>query len=293
MNNSLSIRINVIITSVVTVVLLSFGIYDHNLKHQQRYNALREHLDILSTRFAKSVAHSLWDVDMDGVKSTLISEMNQKEVYAIYVYETTHLSTVTKPIAGICRDENWKPELTLEQPGLSQEQYFARKKVVRQHIDLGHIELCLSDKFIRIQEENEISRGLGILSIVIFTLVVALIIVLKTQIILPITIITREFKKVEAGNFDLDYDPMRTDELGMMCESFSFMRREIKMKIDDLESAKNEAVLLRRYLSNIIDSMPSVLIGIDLEGCVTQWNLLAEKNTGISKESAVGRLEDC
>ena len=43
---------------------------------------------------------------------------------------------------------------------------------------------------------------------------------------------------------------------------------------------------LRNYLSNIINSMPSVLVGVDREGRVTQWNRQAELATGLTFEKA-------
>jgi len=46
---------------------------------------------------------------------------------------------------------------------------------------------------------------------------------------------------------------------------------------------------MRTYLKNIIDSMPSVLIGVDTEGRVTEWNHGAEQATGMSPAEAVGR----
>ncbi len=46
---------------------------------------------------------------------------------------------------------------------------------------------------------------------------------------------------------------------------------------------------LRDYLTSIINSMPSVLIGVDVEGLVTHWNKEAEKITGIAAGDARGR----
>jgi PAS domain S-box-containing protein len=46
---------------------------------------------------------------------------------------------------------------------------------------------------------------------------------------------------------------------------------------------------LRNYLANIIDSMPSVLIGVGIDGKVTQWNREASNVTGISTEKAQGQ----
>jgi PAS domain S-box-containing protein len=61
------------------------------------------------------------------------------------------------------------------------------------------------------------------------------------------------------------------------------------------ESKKNEEDLrqLRNYLSNIINSMPSTLVGVDKIGRITQWNSGAVREMGISPEDAVGqRIED-
>ncbi|WP_320174175.1 PAS domain S-box protein [Maridesulfovibrio sp.] len=52
---------------------------------------------------------------------------------------------------------------------------------------------------------------------------------------------------------------------------------------------REELRRLRNYLSNIIDSMPSILVGVDAEGLVTQWNMTAEKVTGISAGDAQGK----
>ena len=59
--------------------------------------------------------------------------------------------------------------------------------------------------------------------------------------------------------------------------------------ITDRKRAQEELVHLRNYLSNIIDSMPSILVGVDTEGRVTQWNKTAQQTTGIPAGSALGR----
>ena len=60
--------------------------------------------------------------------------------------------------------------------------------------------------------------------------------------------------------------------------------------IDITERKRHEVEMtrLRNLLKNIIDSMPSVLVGVDRDERVTQWNREAEKVTGISAEEARG-----
>lgn len=63
---------------------------------------------------------------------------------------------------------------------------------------------------------------------------------------------------------------------------------------DITEAKKTERELrrLRNLLSNTFNSMPSILIGVDSDLMVTQWNLEAVKATGISEESARGQNLD-
>lgn len=59
--------------------------------------------------------------------------------------------------------------------------------------------------------------------------------------------------------------------------------------ISEPRQALEERDRLRYLLNNIIDSMPSILVGTDREGLVTQWNAEAASQTGISKADALGR----
>jgi len=62
--------------------------------------------------------------------------------------------------------------------------------------------------------------------------------------------------------------------------------------ITERKQAEEERKRLSNYLDNIINSMPSVLVGVDREGRVTQWYVAAEKATGISPEQALGQSLD-
>ncbi len=59
--------------------------------------------------------------------------------------------------------------------------------------------------------------------------------------------------------------------------------------ITDRKDAEEEVHNLRNYLANIINSMPSVLIGVDKHGLVTQWNAKAQQITGVTDTQAKGQ----
>jgi len=53
--------------------------------------------------------------------------------------------------------------------------------------------------------------------------------------------------------------------------------------------ATKELINLRNLLENIINSMPSILIGVDAEGRVMQWNHEAERISGMASSRAYGQ----
>jgi PAS domain S-box-containing protein len=59
--------------------------------------------------------------------------------------------------------------------------------------------------------------------------------------------------------------------------------------ITESREAEQEMARMRHYLKNVVDAMPSVLIGVDRRGRVTQYNRSAVRMTGISDRQALGR----
>ena len=77
-------------------------------------------------------------------------------------------------------------------------------------------------------------------------------------------------------------------------EVVAFQTEQNKMvalfnNITERKQAEEELHRLRNYLSNIIDSMPSVLVGINAKCKVTLWNKKAEQTTGIITGDALGK----
>ena len=73
-------------------------------------------------------------------------------------------------------------------------------------------------------------------------------------------------------------------------ESTPYQAYTIFADITERVRAEEQVRHLRNYLKNIIDSMPSVLVGVDLENRITQWNREAEKMTGVMAGEAQGRM---
>ena len=60
--------------------------------------------------------------------------------------------------------------------------------------------------------------------------------------------------------------------------------------VTEAREAEQEMVRIRHFLKHIVDSMPSVLISVDLEQRITQWNKEAERLTGRTSEEVQNRF---
>ena len=86
-----------------------------------------------------------------------------------------------------------------------------------------------------------------------------------------------------------------SDELGLLADALNSMLTTIEeqdhtLRDDIARRQQNEAELkrLQSLLINIVDSMPSILVGVDGDRRVTQWNRQAEKVTGKKMHQVLG-----
>ncbi len=99
----------------------------------------------------------------------------------------------------------------------------------------------------------------------------------------PINVLLDSTKILAEGNYQLSMPPVKFRELSKLAESFKLMANDIRRREEDLKKTKT-------YISNIIDYMPSVLVGVDIDGKVTQWNMAAEQTTGIKVDNTRGKI---
>ena len=81
----------------------------------------------------------------------------------------------------------------------------------------------------------------------------------------------------------------RIKEFDTLYTTFFEKTRRIRESIKELKENEIELESMRQYLKSIIDSMPSIIIAVDMNARVTEWNRAAEEFTGIAVEHAAGR----
>jgi len=88
----------------------------------------------------------------------------------------------------------------------------------------------------------------------------------------------------------LNKTPNIPDEIDIVVSAFNSMRENLLRDIKQREEAEVKLKHAEGYIRNILDSMPSILVSVDENGRITQWNQQAALRTGVEIDQAVGRL---
>jgi PAS domain S-box-containing protein len=87
----------------------------------------------------------------------------------------------------------------------------------------------------------------------------------------------------------LDKSSSKPDEIDIVVRAFNDMRENLLRDIKQREAAEKKLKDAEGYIRNILDSMPSILVSVDVERRITQWNQQAVLKTGMPPEMVQGR----
>ncbi|WP_432738724.1 cache domain-containing protein [Maridesulfovibrio sp. FT414] len=172
------------------------------------------------------------------------------------------------------------------------------------------------------QPGQELRSQIIMLSVGVLALALTFATILSSRIVHPLLKLTAGARDVREGGVtaaDIPVEgPTETRELGIvineminsikagmdekekLLKALEMGNRELSAANDQLETeitehdkARLELLRLRNHQKNILDSMPSILVGVDAGGAINQWNAGAVRATGRSYEEVRGmKLED-
>ncbi|MET0102547.1 MAG: ATP-binding protein [Sedimenticola sp.] len=127
-------------------------------------------------------------------------------------------------------------------------------------------------------------------------------VLLTRSITSPLERLGRGAKSIGSGALDHRINLHQKDEFGNLAETFDNMakrlqetlasRDDLNREIDERKRAEEESNRLRNYLNDVINAMPSIMVGVDSAGHVVHWNHQAAEHTGVSQEEAIGKRID-
>ncbi len=158
-----------------------------------------------------------------------------------------------------------------------------QKKIFNNGKEIGSLELCFTRQKITMARNRAIVLSFITIILVTAVIVAGIKILMKNLLNRPLDQLTEGLRTIAAGNYNLSLPYVRQKDINKLITEVNTMANEVFKRESDL-------IKLRSILRNIIDSMPSVLVGVNKKGCITQWNREAENITGITAKNAKGRV---
>jgi len=271
-------------SGVFTLLGTGFQLF---LDYEHGVESLEATLTLIEKSHINSLTQDVWNLDDANMNTQVTEIMNLPDV----VHLELALPGQTDLVRGVLSPPHLMMTRTFE---LS---YGAEP--VAEHISIGTLTVAVT-------LENIYQNLQDKLVVILMTQAVKIMFVSIFIIFLFYVLVARHLEKIRTFisntsvssltaqlKLDKGYGPFRRkndqDELGVLVTAINSMRSELNEGIEKQRVAQEELRQLRNYLSNIIDSMPSVLIGVDPDGVVTQWNHEAEQETGVTVKEAVGQ----
>lgn len=117
-------------------------------------------------------------------------------------------------------------------------------------------------------------------------LVIMIAVLMASTLTRKITSMIKGISRFQKGEMKYRLEIKSSDEMGELGHAFNSLADSTETAISALETSKlnieDSNVSLRAILSNIINSMPSIIIGVDTQARVTLWNTEARKRIGKS-----------
>jgi len=135
-----------------------------------------------------------------------------------------------------------------------------------------------------------------ILSLIVVVAAMLFAMLLARLVVEPIRKLVDATQRIAAGNLDIVVPAKGTDEIGELAVDFNAMTmrlkdtmRGLKAEIFERKQAEQELLGTKSYLNSVINSLPSILVGVDARGKILNINAAAAKIAGLSIDDALGK----
>lgn len=227
----------------------------------EQYNSLMQLMNV----------RPLWDFDSEKIQSNLELIFRDPEVVAV------SLRDITGTINIVLKKENQDTEGEIFSHNLS---------IKKDEDKLGEAQIDYSNSIYNSRLTGLIAERI-ILTLGLIIINIAIVFLISSYLLRPIDSVVNGLQKIDEGDFNFRMNINTVDEFKQIEVYFNRMVETLSKEIQSRSEKEEQLVEIHKYLENVFNSIPSVLISVDQQGDVKQWNRAAEKFTGIGYSDAV------
>jgi len=227
----------------------------------EQYNSLMQQMNV----------RPLWDFDSEKIHSNLDLIFRDPEVVAV------SLRDITGTINIVLRKENPDTEGKI----------FTYNLIIKKDEDkLGEAQIDYSNSIYNMRLAGLIAERI-ILTLGLIVINIAVVFLISSYLLRPIDSVVNGLRKIDEGDFNYRMNINTVDEFKQIEKYFNSMVETLGKEIQSRGEKEEQLIEIHKYLEDVFNSIPSVLISVDQWGFVKQWNSAAEKFTGIMYSDAI------
>ncbi len=277
---SISKKITLILVASVICAAVAGSLALVYSEYNDLLASLKEYSAYTIARLSTSLALPLWNVDTEQIDKIITSELKNENIAAI-LYKDAHdkdYSGRVKLESGAIADYSLTDDMALDKSFL-----VLKKNIVAGEQEvIGTVKLHVTDAGMWSRLRKRMALIVLQTVIIIGVIVFILSRLFDRYFIHKIIAINDGIGEIEKGNYLVNLKVDGTDELSNIALNIQAMSETIYARQRDL-------VKLQSFLSNIIESMPSILISLNKAGEVIQWNAAAERMFKITSNEIMGK----
>lgn len=240
----LSVQAKIILVAIllITIVLGAYAIIDIYRKQSLANTELKELADVAAKKLTENLRIPMWNLDSELVSDSVEAEMLTKDIEAIFVLGSDDVGLVTAKQ----RQSSWKvTEANNNDINNFDGRIKAESFINYENENIGRVVVYVTQQF---RERALFESVLALVFTLLFLDIVIFIVlffVINKILKKPIDELSAAANEISRGNFNVEIETNRYDEIGIVANGIERMRVSLKMSIDRLRkiSQQHKALL--------------------------------------------------
>ena len=299
LRDSITFKTLKVVFSIYFLITLTVTAMHMYAEYKRAELSLFAQLKLFEDTFKPSLKDALWNFDNNAVNSAINGLLKNPAIIGVKIISTDNKEVIEE---GVILDKNGRAVLRGDfREDLNK--YVGTNLIIHRfplnHIDtfdimhiLGEVELFSSKKIVL----NEVKLGFTFIVVNALIKTIALwylFLWAGTRFLSrPLGKFTANVQAIDMHNLNEIHVvavEKRRNELNRLEDAFNTMTSNLRYAIVEQQKIKDALEISERYLQDVFNSMPSVLISINKDSVITHWNKAAEKLFGILYKDAYNK----
>ena len=274
-------RVVIVLFIVAAIMYTALLVYFQQQRIELTAGKIAFFLESIAENNTKSLANELFESRYRAIKLRLESIVNTQGIDHAAVFDTHAESIVDTDKNGnnLTLQKKALPSSAVHRVENSNLIFITPIQAYDETFGFLYLQYPLKD----LKKEETRNLLLFALSILLFMLITLILIktFIRKSIVSPLNNLIIVMGDVKTGSFGRQIEVTGSDEIQKLSQTFNLMSEKISTGYVKIRKT-------RLFIEQIIDTIDSILISIEVDNRVTAWNAAAVHYTGLEKPEAVG-----